>query len=60
MGRGLDIERGREVIEMTELEGGEDAVMRSEEGCSAEVVAVIMEPGTGGEGWLTGSVGGGE
>ena len=44
------------------LAGGEDAVVQSEggEGCSAEVVAVVLELGTGGEGWPTGSVGGGE
>ena len=47
---------------MTELAGGEVAVVQSEGGggCSAEVVAVVLELGTRGEGWLTGSVGGGE
>ena len=36
---------------MTELAGGEDAVVQSEggEGWSAEVVAVVLELGTGGE-----------
>ena len=47
------------MVEVKELAGGED-VSEGGEGSSAEVMAAVRELEVGGEGWLTGSVRGGE
>ena len=47
---------------MTGVAEGEGATVQSEggEGCSAQVVAAVMELGAEGEGWLASSEGEGE